>query len=120
VKTTNQFHENLLLLNLYPHIHTTFSFSYTQDDFLFNCIMYDPFRKMKLSYFICPFSGNDQLLPSQQEGERLRQLLPNCELRKFDDSGHFLLLVLFSKFLFVNWHDFPSVSIQECILILFI
>ncbi|WJX77131.1 hypothetical protein P8452_60466 [Trifolium repens] len=37
-------------------------------------------------------SGNDQLLPSQQEGERLRQLLPNCELRKFDDSGHFLFL----------------------------
>lgn len=37
-------------------------------------------------------SGNDQLLPSQQEGERLHTLLPNCELRKFDDSGHFLLL----------------------------
>ncbi|XP_058753801.1 phytyl ester synthase 1, chloroplastic-like [Vicia villosa] len=37
-------------------------------------------------------SGKDQLLPSQQEGERLRQLLPNCELRKFDDSGHFLFL----------------------------
>ncbi|KAL5058806.1 hypothetical protein RYX36_030410 [Vicia faba] len=37
-------------------------------------------------------SGKDQLLPSQQEGEKLRQLLPNCELRKFDDSGHFLFL----------------------------
>ncbi|RDX75884.1 Acyltransferase-like protein, chloroplastic, partial [Mucuna pruriens] len=37
-------------------------------------------------------SGNDQLLPSQQEGERLRKLLPKCELRKFDDSGHFLFL----------------------------
>ncbi|XP_054820821.1 phytyl ester synthase 2, chloroplastic-like [Prosopis cineraria] len=37
-------------------------------------------------------SGRDQLLPSQQEGERLRRLLPNCELRKFDDSGHFLFL----------------------------
>ncbi|XP_027350946.1 acyltransferase-like protein At3g26840, chloroplastic [Abrus precatorius] len=37
-------------------------------------------------------SGNDQLLPSQQEGERLVQLLPKCELRKFDDSGHFLFL----------------------------
>ncbi|CAJ2672376.1 unnamed protein product [Trifolium pratense] len=37
-------------------------------------------------------SGNDQLLPSQQEGERLHKLLPNCDLRKFDDSGHFLLL----------------------------
>jgi len=56
--------------------------------------------KMKLSYFICPFSGNDRLLPSQQEGERLRQLLPNCELRKFDNSGHFLFLVSFSPSLF--------------------
>ncbi|KAK7336128.1 hypothetical protein VNO77_16661 [Canavalia gladiata] len=37
-------------------------------------------------------SGNDQLLPSQQEGERLVQLLPKCQLRKFDDSGHFLFL----------------------------
>ncbi|XP_020227392.1 acyltransferase-like protein At3g26840, chloroplastic [Cajanus cajan] len=37
-------------------------------------------------------SGNDQLLPSQQEGERLLKLLPKCELRKFDDSGHFLFL----------------------------
>ncbi|KAI5428083.1 phytyl ester synthase 2, chloroplastic isoform X1 [Lathyrus oleraceus] len=37
-------------------------------------------------------SGNDQLLPSQQEGEKLCKLLPNCQLRKFDDSGHFLLL----------------------------
>ncbi|KAL2320359.1 hypothetical protein Fmac_029328 [Flemingia macrophylla] len=37
-------------------------------------------------------SGNDQLLPSQQEGERLQKLLPKCELRKFDDSGHFLFL----------------------------
>jgi hypothetical protein len=82
--------------------------------------LYDSFRKMNLSYFLCTFSGNDQLLPSQQEGERLVQLLPKCELRKFDDSGHFLLLVLFSPFLFVYWHDFPCVSIQECIMILFI
>ncbi|XP_019437421.1 PREDICTED: acyltransferase-like protein At3g26840, chloroplastic [Lupinus angustifolius] len=37
-------------------------------------------------------SGNDRLLPSQQEGERLRQLLPNCELRKFEGSGHCLFL----------------------------
>ncbi|XP_020225202.1 acyltransferase-like protein At3g26840, chloroplastic [Cajanus cajan] len=45
------------------------------------------------TYFvICPSSGNDQLLPSQQEGERLLKLLPKCELRKFDDSGHFLFL----------------------------
>nr|XP_027188578.1 acyltransferase-like protein At3g26840, chloroplastic isoform X2 [Cicer arietinum] len=37
-------------------------------------------------------SGNDQLLPSQQEGERLIQLLHNCDIRKFNDSGHFLFL----------------------------
>ncbi|OIW15244.1 hypothetical protein TanjilG_17564 [Lupinus angustifolius] len=37
-------------------------------------------------------SGNDRLLPSQQEGERLCQLLPRCELRKFEGSGHFLFL----------------------------
>ncbi|CAI8613448.1 unnamed protein product [Vicia faba] len=37
-------------------------------------------------------SGNDQLLPSQQEGKKLYKLLPNCQLREFDDSGHFLLL----------------------------
>lgn len=45
-----------------------------------------------------PFSGRDQLLPSLQEGERLRGLLPKCELRKFDESGHFLFLVQFSPF----------------------
>ncbi|KAK8473245.1 hypothetical protein PHAVU_001G087800 [Phaseolus vulgaris] len=39
-------------------------------------------------------SGNDLLLPSQREGERLLKLLPKskCELRKFDCSGHFLFL----------------------------
>ncbi|KAI9120365.1 hypothetical protein K1719_007398 [Acacia pycnantha] len=37
-------------------------------------------------------SGRDQLLPSQQEGERLYRLLPKCELRRFDDKGHFLFL----------------------------
>ncbi|XP_057437570.1 phytyl ester synthase 2, chloroplastic-like isoform X2 [Lotus japonicus] len=37
-------------------------------------------------------SGNDQLLPSQHEGQRLFQLLPRCELRKFDNGGHFLFL----------------------------
>jgi len=49
-------------------------------------------------------SGNDQLLPSQQEGERLHKLLLNSELRKFDDGGHFLLLVLFSPLLFKCRH----------------
>ncbi|KAJ7976277.1 Acyltransferase-like protein, chloroplastic [Quillaja saponaria] len=37
-------------------------------------------------------SGKDQFFPSQQEGERLHHLLPKCELRRFDDNGHFLLL----------------------------
>ncbi|KAI9084066.1 hypothetical protein K1719_034062 [Acacia pycnantha] len=37
-------------------------------------------------------SGRDQLLPSQQEGERLGRLLPNRDIRKFDDSGHFLFM----------------------------
>ncbi|XP_054802446.1 phytyl ester synthase 2, chloroplastic-like isoform X2 [Prosopis cineraria] len=37
-------------------------------------------------------SGKDQLLPSQREGERLYRLIPKCELRKFEDSGHFLFL----------------------------
>ncbi|KAF2322938.1 hypothetical protein GH714_032222 [Hevea brasiliensis] len=37
-------------------------------------------------------SGKDQLLPSQEEGQRLQHLLPNCENRLFSDCGHFLLL----------------------------
>lgn len=37
-------------------------------------------------------SGQDQLLPSRDEGERLRQILPNCEIRTFNDSGHALFL----------------------------
>uniref|UniRef100_A0A5B7BDC7 Serine aminopeptidase S33 domain-containing protein n=1 Tax=Davidia involucrata TaxID=16924 RepID=A0A5B7BDC7_DAVIN len=37
-------------------------------------------------------SGRDQLLPSLEEGDRLRRALPNCQIRKFNDSGHFLLL----------------------------
>ncbi|KAJ7976278.1 Acyltransferase-like protein, chloroplastic [Quillaja saponaria] len=37
-------------------------------------------------------SGKDQLLHSQQEGERLRQVLPKCLLRHFDECGHFLFL----------------------------
>ncbi|CAI9763110.1 unnamed protein product [Fraxinus pennsylvanica] len=37
-------------------------------------------------------SGQDQLLPSRDEGERLRQMLPNCEIRTFNDSGHALFL----------------------------
>ncbi|KAB1202858.1 hypothetical protein CJ030_MR8G024971 [Morella rubra] len=37
-------------------------------------------------------SGRDQLLPSQEEGERLRRALPKCEIRSFRDSGHSLFL----------------------------
>ncbi|KAL9162817.1 hypothetical protein ABFS82_06G002500 [Erythranthe guttata] len=37
-------------------------------------------------------SGQDQLLPSREEAERLRQVLPKCEIRVFDDSGHALFL----------------------------
>ncbi|KAL9246059.1 hypothetical protein vseg_019641 [Gypsophila vaccaria] len=37
-------------------------------------------------------SGRDQLLPSLDEGQRLRKMLTNCEIRKFDDKGHSLLL----------------------------
>ncbi|GFY87136.1 transferase [Actinidia rufa] len=37
-------------------------------------------------------SGNDQLLPSQEEGERLHIIFPKCEIRKFNDSGHTLFL----------------------------
>ncbi|KAL0450834.1 UNVERIFIED_CONTAM: Acyltransferase-like protein, chloroplastic [Sesamum latifolium] len=37
-------------------------------------------------------SGQDQLLPSREEAERLRQVLPKCEIRVFNDSGHALFL----------------------------
>jgi hypothetical protein len=109
LSANNQFHENLLLLSLYLHIHTMLSFSSVW-----------LFLEDETELFNFSFSGNDQLLPSRQEGERLHQLLPNFELRKFDDSGHFLFLVLFSPFLFFFRHDFSCVSIQECIVIIFI
>ncbi|GFQ01103.1 acyltransferase-like protein at1g54570 chloroplastic [Phtheirospermum japonicum] len=37
-------------------------------------------------------SGKDQLLPSKEEAERLRGVLPKCEIRVFDDKGHALFL----------------------------
>ncbi|KAK9678112.1 hypothetical protein RND81_11G188700 [Saponaria officinalis] len=37
-------------------------------------------------------SGRDTLLPSLDEGERLRKVLTKCEIRKFNDNGHSLLL----------------------------
>ncbi|XP_042501765.1 acyltransferase-like protein At3g26840, chloroplastic isoform X3 [Macadamia integrifolia] len=37
-------------------------------------------------------SGRDQLLPSQEEAERLRHTLPDCRIRNFKDSGHTLFM----------------------------
>ncbi|KAF9622394.1 hypothetical protein IFM89_031197 [Coptis chinensis] len=37
-------------------------------------------------------SGGDQLLPSQNEAERLSKVLPSCQIRNFRDSGHTLLM----------------------------
>ncbi|EOY02894.1 Esterase/lipase/thioesterase family protein isoform 3 [Theobroma cacao] len=37
-------------------------------------------------------SGKDQLLPSQEEVQRLRRMLPKSEIRLFEESGHFLFL----------------------------
>lgn len=68
------------------------------------------------TYFaFCPSSGNDQLLPSQQEGERLLKLLPKskCQLRKFDDSGHFLFLVYISRFLLFCMHVSPVFAFRH-------
>ncbi|ESR60234.1 AB hydrolase-1 domain-containing protein [Citrus sinensis] len=38
------------------------------------------------------YSGKDQMMPSEEEGQRLSRELPNCQTRRFDDNGHFLLL----------------------------
>ncbi|OMO99370.1 Diacylglycerol acyltransferase [Corchorus olitorius] len=37
-------------------------------------------------------SSKDQLLPSQEEAQRLRRILPKVAIRFFKDSGHFLFL----------------------------
>ncbi|XP_057800473.1 phytyl ester synthase 2, chloroplastic-like [Salvia miltiorrhiza] len=37
-------------------------------------------------------SGQDQLLPSREEAERLHQVLPKSQVRLFEDSGHALFL----------------------------
>ncbi|XP_071725385.1 phytyl ester synthase 2, chloroplastic-like [Rutidosis leptorrhynchoides] len=37
-------------------------------------------------------SGSDQLLPSEKEAKRLHSILPDCEIRNFAGSGHFLFL----------------------------
>ncbi|XP_074572947.1 phytyl ester synthase 2, chloroplastic-like isoform X2 [Curcuma longa] len=37
-------------------------------------------------------SGRDQLLPSHEEADRLRNLLPNSRIRHFQESGHAIFL----------------------------
>ncbi|PIN01708.1 Diacylglycerol O-acyltransferase [Handroanthus impetiginosus] len=37
-------------------------------------------------------SGQDQLLPSKEEAQRLRRVLPKCDIRALDNSGHALFL----------------------------
>ncbi|KAL1150862.1 hypothetical protein V6Z11_A09G001800 [Gossypium hirsutum] len=37
-------------------------------------------------------SGKDQLFPSEEEAQRLYHMLPKCEKRVFEESGHFLFL----------------------------
>ncbi|KAI3841844.1 hypothetical protein MKX03_032181 [Papaver bracteatum] len=37
-------------------------------------------------------SGRDQLLPSLEEAQRLSNLLPTCQIRNFNDSGHILFM----------------------------
>lgn len=46
------------------------------------------------------YSGKDQALPSQEEGQRIQKALPDCEIRVFEESGHFLFFVCLS-----NWVD---------------
>lgn len=39
-------------------------------------------------------SGKDQLIPSQEEAERLFHMLPACQIRNFAESGHTLFMSL--------------------------
>ncbi|KAJ0053590.1 hypothetical protein Pint_03058 [Pistacia integerrima] len=55
-------------------------------------------------------SGRDQLLPSQEEGQRLRRALPKCQTHSFDDNGHFLFLVGRSP---SHLPSFPIVFVSE-------
>ncbi|XP_031382598.1 acyltransferase-like protein At3g26840, chloroplastic isoform X2 [Punica granatum] len=38
-------------------------------------------------------SERDQLLPSQAEASRLYRAVPGCEIRRYEENGHFLFLV---------------------------
>ncbi|MCL7050343.1 hypothetical protein MKW94_020641 [Papaver nudicaule] len=37
-------------------------------------------------------SGKDQLLPSLEEAQRLSDILPTCQIRNYNDSGHLLFM----------------------------
>lgn len=41
----------------------------------------------------CVLSGKDNMLPSEDEAQRLMKSLQNCKARSFKDNGHTLLLV---------------------------
>jgi hypothetical protein len=55
------------------------------------------FKMMRLCSLFVLFSGRDQLLPSEEEGQRLNRVLPKCQNRSYSGSGHFLLLVTKKK-----------------------
>lgn len=51
-------------------------------------------REMDLKFLILGyFSGKDNMVPSGDEAQRLKNLLQNCTVRHFTDNGHTLLLV---------------------------
>jgi hypothetical protein len=55
------------------------------------------FKMMRLCSLFVLFSGRDQLLRSEEEGQRLNRVLPKCQNRSYSGSGHFLLLVTKTK-----------------------
>ena len=65
------------------------------------------FKDNWVKFIVCCFSGRDQFQPGQEEGERLSHALPTSEIRKFNNSGHFLLLVGLSLSL--------SLSLSMCV-----
>lgn len=74
----------------------------------FNCrhflttVYYKLFKKNLLAFvrqtdmdFALKFSGDDMILPSKKEAERLRNVLQKCKVRYFNGHGHSILLVTF-------------------------
>lgn len=43
--------------------------------------------------WIAMYSGKDNMLPSENEAQRLKNSLRNCTVRYFKDNGHTILLV---------------------------